>query len=316
MVFETLWAPSPDCARAPDSVKARLRDLCEGGSCHACLSGDGCEVPSWPSECPGLTEMVRDHCLEGLDKMLDEHGEQIAAIVVEPVMQGAAGMICQPRGYLRGVADLAKKHGVLLIADEVAVGFGRTGRMFACEHEQVEPDLMCLAKGITGGYLPLAATMISDEIDEAFCGALEERKTFFHGHTYTGNPLACAAALASLDLFAKNDLIARSRDMAKVITSKLKPLQECPNVLDIRQRGLMTGIEICQDRASAQPFDFASQIGHKLCDAMRAKGVIVRPLGSVLILMPMPAMQMENLERLLDVVVETILEWDFADGLE
>lgn len=315
MVFETLWAPSPDCARPPGHIKRKLRDLCEGGSCHACLVGEGCDSPDWPSECPGLTEMVRDDCLAGLDKMLTDHAGEVAAIVIEPIMQGAAGMICQPEGYLRGVAQLAKKHDVLLIADEVAVGFGRTGEMFACQREGVEPDLMCLAKGISGGYLPLAATMISDEIDEAFCGALEERKTFYHGHTYTGNPLACAAAIASLDLFEKNNLIMRSREMAKVITRKLKPLQQCPNVLDIRQRGLMTGIEICQSRENAQPFDFAKQIGHQLCDAMRAKGVIVRPLGSVLILMPMPAMQMENLERLLDVVVETILAWDFSAGI-
>src|SRR5207302_3417265 len=169
----------------------------------------------------------------------------IAAIAIEPIIQGAGGMIVHPPGFLRGVADLARRYDVLLIADEVAVGFGRTGKMFACEHENVEPDLMCVAKGITGGYLPLAATFATQEIFDAFLGEPWEGKTFFHGHTYTGSPLACAAALASLDLFEKNDVIRavqrKSIELAAMLDENLRPLK---HVGDIRHKGFMVGIEL------------------------------------------------------------------------
>src|SRR5205085_1646986 len=145
--------------------------------------------------------------LHALESTLREHNSRIAAVCIEPIVQGAAGMLIQPPGFVRGVRELCDKYDVLMIADEVAVGFGRTGKMFACEHEDVSPDLMCLAKGITGGYLPLAATLATQKIFDAFLGEPSEGKTFFHGHTYTGNPLACAAALASLDLFETSDLL-------------------------------------------------------------------------------------------------------------
>ena len=160
-------------------------------------------MPTWPSECPSFGAALRETCLKNLDHILSEQGHETAAVVVEPLMQGAAGMVCQPEGFLAGVRELCDKHGVLLIADEVAVGFGRTGKLFACEHEKVVPDLLCLAKGITGGYLPLAATMVTDAVDAAFTGELSDRRTLFHGHTYTGNPLACAVAIESLKKFSR-----------------------------------------------------------------------------------------------------------------
>ena len=163
------------------------------------------------SETPHDPEAVKQNCLAALERILEQHGPRIAGVCIEPMVQGAGGMIVQPAGFLSGVAALARQYGTLLIADEVAVGFGRTGRMFACEHEGVRPDLMCVAKGITGGYLPLAATFATQEIFDAFLGEPWEGRTFYHGHTYTGNPLACAAALASLDLFEKNNLVVARR---------------------------------------------------------------------------------------------------------
>lgn len=298
MVFETRWAPTPDCCRPPQGVPNDLR--------QAAAAGD-----YWPSEHPELTAAVRDACLAKLEQLLQQHADETAAVVVEPLMQGAAGMICQPPGYLRGVADLARQYDTLLIADEVATGFGRTGAMFACEHEQVVPDLMCLAKGITGGYLPLAATLATDAIEQAFCGELEERKTLYHGHTYTGNPLAAAAALASLDLFEQNNLLDHINAGAAIIRDRLSALRDAahfPHVIDIRRRGLMVGIELARDRHTAKPFDFAAQQGARLCAAMRSKGLIIRPLGNVLILMPICAMQHETLHRMLDIVIETLEE--------
>jgi len=261
----------------------------------------------WPSESEYFNTTLRDEALAKFEALLAEHADHIAAVVVEPVMQGAAGMIAQPPGFLHAVADLARKHDALLIADEVATGFGRTGRMFACEHEGVEPDIMCLAKGITGGYLPLAATVVTDDVDAAFCGELADRRTLYHGHTYTGNPLACAAALASLRLFDETDLLNHINASAAIIGHKLKPLRDCEHVLDIRQRGIMVGIELCADRASGKSFDFAARTATGVCAAMRPKGLLIRPLGDVIVLMPIPAMGHDVLETMLDTVVETIL---------
>ncbi len=298
MVFETRWAPAPDCARIPRANSA---------------STETTRSAAFPSQDAAHAAAVRDQCLAGLDAMLREHAHETAAIVIEPIMQGAAGMICQPAGYLRGVADLARRHNVLLIADEVATGFGRTGTLFACQQENVTPDILCLAKGITGGYLPLAATLTTDAIEQAFCGELEERRTLYHGHTYTGNPLACAAALASLQLFDDNNLLDHINTSSRLIAERLTELNECPHVLDIRQRGLMVGIELCQDRfapGGAKPFNFAARTGAQLCHAMRAKGIIVRPLGDVIVLMPIPAMPHHLLNEMLDVVISTITAWN------
>ena len=200
------------------------------------------------SATPDDPEAVKRHCLAELERILREHAGRIAAVCVEPVVQGAGGMIVQPAGFLAGVRRLATAYDVLLIADEVAVGFGRTGRLFACEHEGVAPDLMCVAKGITGGYLPLAATLATQTIFDAFLGEPWEGRTFYHGHTYTGNPLACAAALASMDLLERNDVVRGVATKAGALARMLDALRPLPRVGDVRQKGFMVGIELVEDK--------------------------------------------------------------------
>jgi adenosylmethionine-8-amino-7-oxononanoate aminotransferase len=245
-------------------------------------------------------------CLSALEKILEEHAAKIAAICIEPIVQGAGGIIVHPPGFLRGVADLAAAHDVLLIADEVAVGFGRTGKMFACEHERVEPDLMCTAKGISGGYLPLAATFASQKIFDAFLGDPWEGKTFYHGHTYTGNPLACAAALASLELFESNRLVPAVAAKADRLQAMLKALAPSRHIGDIRQKGFMVGIELVADRAARRPFDPRRRVGAEVCEKIRRHGVMLRPLGDVIVLMPPLAMGEEDLQRIVDAVAAEV----------
>lgn len=251
-------------------------------------------------------ESCRDSCLETIEQVLKTHGQEIAGIILEPLVQGAGGMIVHPEGFLKGVRQLADKYDVLLIVDEVATGFGRTGRMFACEHEAVEPDIMCLAKGITGGYLPLAATLTTQEIFDAFLGTVDEHKTFYHGHTYTGNALGCAAALASLDLFEKNQLIESLPEKTKLIRDSFEKIEELGFVGDVRQCGLMGGVEIVRDKDSKESFPYENTVGARLCSAMRRKGVMMRPLGDVIVVMPPVAIDIKTLGRLLKVVHESI----------
>lgn len=309
MVFPVHFVPAPNACHPPASV-----DIQSAQQTAATTTNKPADDSPWPSENTALCETIKDHCLDELDAHLQKHAHETAGIVIEPVMQGAAGMICQPPGFVRGVADLAHKYEVLLIADEVATGFGRTGTMFACQSEDVEPDIMCLAKGITGGYLPLAATVATDEVEQAFCGELADRRTLYHGHTYTGNALACAAALASLDLFESNRLLEHINASADIIADRLNALRDLeafPNVVDIRQRGLMVGIELGRDRQTRRPFDSAVGTSAALCMAMREKGLIVRPLGDVIVLMPIPAMGHESLHQMLDIFIETLQSWEF-----
>jgi adenosylmethionine-8-amino-7-oxononanoate aminotransferase len=248
------------------------------------------------------------HCFDELERTIVAHRDRLAAFIIEPLVQGAAGILVHPSGYLRRIRELTAEHGIPLIADEVAVGFGRTGTMFACEQEQVVPDLMCLAKGITGGYLPLAATLATNEVYESFLGDPSEGRTFFHGHTYTGNPLGCAAALASLDLFDRNDVLANVQSNANLIADRLAPLADHPRVGEVRQKGIMVGIELVQNRETLEPFPPERRTGHLVTLAARKRGVILRPLGDVVVLMPAPAMPPELIERLCRVAVEAIDE--------
>ena len=237
------------------------------------------------------------------------HAGELAAVFVEPLMQGAAGMWSHPVEYLRALRDVTREHGILLVCDEVATGFGRTGKMFACEHAGVTPDLMCAAKGITGGYLPLAATFTTEEIFAAFLGRYEERKTFFHGHTYTGNPLACAAAIASLDLFAKERILDRVAATAErlgcLLDERIAPLR---HVAEVRRWGMMVGIELLKDVQGRVAYDSADRIGHRVIRAARPKGVIIRPLGDIVILMPPLSIRPDELERLISVTETAIRE--------
>ncbi|MGH7213431.1 MAG: aspartate aminotransferase family protein [Tepidisphaeraceae bacterium] len=253
-------------------------------------------------------DSVCDHALAQLERVLEQHAPRLAAVCIEPIVQGAAGMIVHPPGFLRGVRELCTKYDVLMVADEVAVGFGRTGRMFACEHESVGPDLLCVAKGISGGYLPLAATFATQQIFDAFLGEPHEGKTFFHGHTYTGNPLACAAALASLDLFEKNDLVRQVERKSVELSRMLDDLRDLPHVGDIRQKGFMVGVELVRDKATKQPFDPRRRVGAEVCVKIRSHGVIVRPLGDVVVLMPSLAMGVENLRTIVRAIITEVAD--------
>lgn len=235
----------------------------------------------------GTPEEVCHLALRQLAETLEEHDDEIAAFIVEPLVQGAAGMIVHPPGYLAGAAQLCRAHDVLLIADEVATGFGRTGTMFACEQEGVTPDFLCLAKGLTGGYLPLAATLTRQPIYDMFLGSTADRRAFYHGHTFTGHPLGCAAALASLDLFERERVLERLPGLERTLRGRLgRKLGSHPLVGEIRQKGLMVGIELVADRAARRPFPAADQVGALVCAAAREHGVILRPLGDVIVLMP------------------------------
>jgi adenosylmethionine---8-amino-7-oxononanoate aminotransferase len=252
--------------------------------------------------------VVREDCLKKLREILENDGDRIAAVCIEPIVQGAGGMIVQPAGFLQGVRALCDAFEVLLIADEVAVGFGRTGRMFACEQEGVLPDLMCVAKGITGGYLPLAATFVTQEIYDAFLGQPWEGKTFYHGHTYTGNPLACAAAIASLDLFEKNHLIEQVQRKSRTLSALLEPLKQLEHVGDIRQKGFMVGIELVQVKKNRGPFDPRRRVGAEICRRIRGHGIILRPLGDVIVMMPSLAMEVGQLEQIVEAIRQEVGE--------
>ena len=245
-------------------------------------------------------------CLNDLERILKKHHHEVAALIIEPLVQGAAGMICQPPGFLRGVRELCTRYGVLMIADEVAVGLGKTGKMFACEHEDVSPDLMALSKGITGGYLPLAATLTADEVYQAFLGEYHEFKTFFHGHTYTGNPLACAAALANLEVFEKDKTLEKLAPKIEFLTWRLEGFKDLPIVGDVRQRGVMVGIELVADTETKEPFPPQEKIGIRVSLEARKRGLIIRPLGDVTVLMPPLSITERELERLIEVTYQSI----------
>ncbi|HEY0632347.1 MAG TPA: adenosylmethionine--8-amino-7-oxononanoate transaminase [Thermoleophilaceae bacterium] len=236
-----------------------------------------------------------------MERLLAAHPGEVAAVIVEPLVQGAAGILVHPEGYLRDVRALCDEHGAFLICDEVATGFGRTGRMFACEHEDVSPDFMCVAKGITGGYLPLAATLTTERVYEGFLGRHEEFRTFFHGHTYTGNPLACAAALATLRLFEQERTLEVLQEKIALLGSLLEPVEAMPGVAEVRRRGFMVGIELAG-------FSLADRAGHQVTLAARRRGAIVRPLGDVVVLMPPLAITMRELRRLVAIVADSIAE--------
>jgi adenosylmethionine-8-amino-7-oxononanoate transaminase len=246
-------------------------------------------VPSpFPYRYSGLSpEEARDRSLDHFRGICEDRQGEIAALVVEPLVQGAAGMIIHPKGFLKGLQEICREYEILMVCDEVATGFGRTGKMFACEHEEVCPDIMAVAKGLSGGYLPLAATLVTDKIYEAFLGPHTDYKTFFHGHSYTGNALACAAANASLDIFDKEAVIEKTQPkialLADLLKSEIEPLE---HVGDIRQCGFMVGIELAHDRALRTPYAPELRMGVRVTQYIRQLGVILRPLGDVVVLMP------------------------------
>lgn len=268
LLFETIQAPSPYCYR------------CELGC-------------SGPETC-GMK------CLDALDSLMMQHGATCAGLVIEPLLQGAGGMIVQPPGFLRRVRELCDRYGLLMITDEVATGFGRTGRMFACQHEAVVPDIMALSKGIAAGYLPIAATVTTEEVYGAFMGEYAELKTFFHGHTFTGNPLACAVALRSLELFESDRLLELLQPKIDRLKVRLAEFASLPHVGDVRQCGLAAGIELVEDKATKQAYPWELKTGVRVCLEARKQGIFSRPLGNTVVVFPPLAITPDELELLLN----------------
>jgi adenosylmethionine-8-amino-7-oxononanoate aminotransferase len=275
LLFETVKAPAPYCYRCPLGL--------ERSSCAL-------------------------DCVAEFERLVRAEGDRIAAIVIESGVQGAAGMVVQPEGFLRRARAVADEVGCLLILDEVASGFGRSGRMFACESEGVAPDLLCLAKGLTGGYLPMAATLATERVFEAFLGPPAEGRTFFHGHTYTGNALAAAAALATLDIFEQDSVLATLPGKIARLQSELARLRPLRAVGDIRQYGLAAGIELVADRATKASFPAGERRGMAVCRAARERGVFLRPLGDTIICMPPLSITGPELTHLVDAIEHGIRE--------
>jgi adenosylmethionine-8-amino-7-oxononanoate transaminase len=275
LLFSTRRAPSPYCYR------------CEYGK-------------KYPS--------CKLYCLKVMEKIIKKYHKDTAGLIIEPMVQGAGGMIVFPPEYLRGVKNLCRKYGILLIADEVATGFGRTGKMFACEHEDVRPDILCLAKGITGGYLPLAVTITTERIFKEFLGKFQDLKTFFHGHTYTGNQLGCAAALASLETFKRDQTLRKMQKKIKTFKKGLAEIALLPHVGEVRQLGFMAGIELVKDKKTRTPYSLADKAGWKVCRIAREKGVLIRPLGNVVVLMPMLSISHQELKILVHITSDAIRE--------
>lgn len=259
---------------------------------------------SVPCTCGNNCTSYAVPCLDELEQIIAQHADELAAVIIEPLFQGAGGIRVYPPGYTRSVWEIAKRHHVLFIVDEVATGFGRTGKLFACEHEGIEPDIMGLAKGISGGYLPLAATLTTEEIYQAFLG---EGRTFYHGHTYTGNPLACAAALASLDIFAQEHTLERLQPRIAQLSRGLERLQTLPLVAETRQCGLVAGIDLAHNKNRHTPFPPQQKIGVCVIKEARKRGAILRPLSNTLVLMPPLAISEQELSLLLDIVEEAII---------
>jgi adenosylmethionine-8-amino-7-oxononanoate aminotransferase len=257
-----------------------------------------------PQGVPG--DQASDYYLRRIERTLADRHHEIAAVVIEPLIQCAAGMVTHPRGFLRGVRELTARYGVQLIADEVATGFGRTGTMFACEQEGVVPDFLCLGKGLTGGYLAMSATLTTDSVWEAFLGTYAESRTFFHGHTYGGNPLAAAAALASLDVFQEEQTLERLKPRIDRLAKHLGRMAQQPHVGDVRQCGLIAGIELVADRTTRAPYAWSEQRGRRVCDHALTRGVWLRPLGDVVVIMPPLCIAPADLDQICLAVEEGI----------
>ncbi|WP_232242480.1 adenosylmethionine--8-amino-7-oxononanoate transaminase [Paenibacillus sp. GSMTC-2017] len=251
---------------------------------------------------------AKEDTISALRHLLEMKADEIAALIVEPIVQGASGIVVMPQGCLREIEELCRAYNVLLIADEVATGFGRTGEMFACDLEGVTPDLMVVGKGLTGGYLPVAATLATDEVYQAFYADYEAQKTFFHGHSFTGNPLGCAVALASLKLFEERNIVDEVKEKAAFVKQKLEALREHQHVGDIRQQGLMIGIELVRNKGTKEPYEWVERIGVRT--SMRAKelGMLTRPLGNVIVFIPPLSSSEAELDEMTTILIQAIID--------
>ncbi len=273
LLFDTIKVPAPTCYRCPIAL----------------------EYPS--------CEMA---CINTVKNAIKDNQADLAGLVIEPLIQAAAGMLTAPPGYLKKIRALCSQYDILMIADEVATGFGRTGKMFACEHEDVVPDLMALSKGITGGYLPLAATLTTQSIYDAFLGEYAAFKTFFHGHSYTGNPLGCAAAVANLEVFESEYTLEKLQSKIQYVQDTLLNWKDWPHVGDIRQAGLMIAIELVSNKETKTPYPLEKRIGVQVCNTAKTLGLILRPLGNVIVLMPPLSVSKEELSRMLSIAGTSI----------
>lgn len=275
LLFPTIQAPSPYCYR-----------------CGLCAERDA--------------TVCDRQCLQELERLMAAHADETAGLVIEPLVQGAGGMIVQPVGFVKAVRQLCDRYDILMIADEVAVGFGRTGSMFACQQEGVTPDIMALSKGITAGYLPLAATMTTQQVYDAFWGEYRDLKTFFHGHTFTGNPIACATALASLDLFASDNLLEKLPPKIAYLRKRVHALRELSHVGDVRTCGMVGGIELVRNRETREAYPWEERIGVRVCQEAQKQGLFLRPLGNVIVVFPPLSISLEELAFLMDGIEASI----------
>ena len=273
LLFKSIKAPTPYCYRCP---------------------------------CKLARATCRMKCLGEVEKLMKKHHKELAAMIVEPLVQAAAGMLVYPKGYLKGIRKLCTKYNILMIVDEVAMGFGRTGKMFACEHEDIRPDLMVIAKGLTGGYLPVAATLATDRIFNAFLGRHDSKKTFYHGHTYTGNPLGCAAAIASIDTFKNEKTIQALQPKIRLLETELKKFKELKHVGDVRQCGFLAGIELVKDKRTKKEYPMSDKIGINVIMEARKRGLIIRPLSDVIVIMPPLSISKVDLSGMLDIIYHSI----------
>jgi len=273
LLFKTYKSPSPYCYRCPLKLEKTSCDMA---------------------------------CVAEFEKIVAKHKDEVCAVIIEPLVQGAGGIIVQPEGFLSAIWKIAKKAGLLFITDEVATGFGRTGHMFACAKENVEPDFLCLAKGITGGYLPLAATLATEEVFNGFLGSFDEYMTFFHGHTYTGNPLACSVAVENINLFKKEQTLEKMQGKIALLKKELQRFCDLPHVGEVRQEGFMVGIELVKNKKTKKLYAPKEKIGQKITMEARRRGVIIRPLSDIIVLMPPLAIEEPTLKRLIDVAYESI----------
>lgn len=275
LLFPTLTAPSLYCYR------------CEFGRERSSCSSD---------------------CLRALETMILKYRNEIAALIIEPLVQAAGGMIVAPPGHLRRIEELCRENSILFIADEVAVGFGRTGKMFACEHEGVSPDILAVGKGISGGYLPLAATVTTEKIYDAFRAPSRLRKTFYHGHSYTGNALACSVALANLKLFRKEKVLEHLQSKIELLGRMLERFRNLKHVGDVRQKGFMAGIELVRSKRTGKPYSSTTRMGHRVCMMARRYGLLIRPLGDVIVTLPPLSISKKLLTRMLDIIYRCVKE--------
>jgi adenosylmethionine---8-amino-7-oxononanoate aminotransferase len=262
---------------------------------------DSCRLPA------GVAQgQASEYYLAQYEQLFRQFAPRLAAVVVEPLVQGAAGMVMHPTGFLKGLRELARHYGVLFVADEIATGIGRTGRMWACDWEEVQPDFLCTGKGLTGGYMPMAATLTTRQVWDAFLGEYHQSRSFFHGHTYGGNPLAAAAALATLELFESEQTLANVERQGAVLDDCLRPLEAHPHVGDIRRRGLMAAIELVSNRRERSPYSWSERRGWRACEAALDKGVWLRPLGNVIVMMPPLCCREEHIEQLAEAVIHGV----------